>query len=417
MRPAFVRHVDRCLGIVLCALLTGFRRLGDLLGTAAPAPPRKILLLKLIEQGATVLAVGAVRRASARVGRPNVYVCTFTENRPIWDVLELVPPENVLVVRGDRFASFVIDVVRLLVRTRRLGIDCVVDLEFYSRASAILAFLSGARVRVGLHRFTAEAPYRGDLMTIRVAHNPYLHVSEAYNQLVDVIGDPSVSEVPSGKLEPSRLAWEPLRFAATPDERAVVRAAIEALRGAPLAGPLVLLNPNAGDLVPLRRWPEERFVVMGRRLLAAHPDLSIAVTGAPAERDAAERIAAAIGPPPRVISLAGRTTLRELIVVYELADVLVTNDSGPGHFASLTDIANVVLFGPETPLVFGPRGGRPRTLWARLACSPCVNVLNHRFSPCTNNRCMQALSVDQVADVVEAALPPGARSAAPRESG
>jgi ADP-heptose:LPS heptosyltransferase len=31
-------------------------------------------------------------------------------------------------------------------------------------------------------------------------------------------------------------------------------------------------------------------------------------------------------------------TLRDLLVLYTLADVLVTNDSGPGHFSSLTPI-------------------------------------------------------------------------------
>jgi ADP-heptose:LPS heptosyltransferase len=106
----------------------------------------------------------------------------------------------------------------------------------------------------------------------------------------------------------------------------------------------------------------------------------------------------------RVVCLAGKTTLRELLVLYGLADVLVTNDSGPGHFASMTDIQSIVLFGPETPALFGPIGGRGKTLYANLACSPCVNVFNHRFSPCRNNRCMQAISVDEVFHAVQACL-------------
>ena len=47
--------------------------------------------------------------------------------------------------------------------------------------------------------------------------------------------------------------------------------------------------------------------------------------------------------------------MRELLTLYTLADVLVTNDSGPAHFASLTPVHTVVLFGPETPLLFGSR--------------------------------------------------------------
>ena len=164
------------------------------------------------------------------------------------------------------------------------------------------------------------------------------------------------------------------------------------------------LHPAPGDLLPLRRWPTERFIELGRRLLADHPSLVIGITGAPSEQEAADTVAARIGPPPAVISLAGRTTLREVVVLYTLADVLVTNDSGPGHFASLTDIHDVVLFGPETPNLFGPRSKNARVVWAKLACSPCVSVLNHRFSPCTNNLCMQAIGVDEVRRVVQECL-------------
>ena len=57
-------------------------------------------------------------------------------------------------------------------KIRRLGIDATVDMEFFARAPAVLAFLTGARRRVGLHRFTTEGPYRGDLLTHRVAAQP-----------------------------------------------------------------------------------------------------------------------------------------------------------------------------------------------------------------------------------------------------
>ena len=94
--------------------------------------------------------------------------------------------------------------------------------------------------------------------------------------------------------------------------------------------------------------------------------------------------------------MAGRTSLRELIVLYALSDLLVTNDSGPGHFASLTDLPTLVLFGPETPALFAPLGKATHVMSANLACSPCVNAMNHRFSPCDDNVCMQELSVAQV---------------------
>jgi ADP-heptose:LPS heptosyltransferase len=180
------------------------------------------------------------------------------------------------------------------------------------------------------------------------------------------------------------------RFVPTESESA----AVAALAGSS-DGPLVILNPNCSDLLPLRRWATNRFVELGRRLLDEQPDARIVVTGAPNEREEADAVAQRIDP-ERARSLAGRTTLRQLLVLYDMADVLVSNDSGPVHFAALTEIPVVALYGPETPQLYGPLSARAKALSAGLMCSPCVNILNHRMSPCRDNQCMQQLSVDRV---------------------
>ena len=155
------------------------------------------------------------------------------------------------------------------------------------------------------------------------------------------------------------------------------------------------MNPNASDLLPLRKWPTDRFQQLARSILDEYPDALIILTGAPREASAAERIRDELQS-SRVISLAGATTMKQLIVLFSVCDVLITNDSGPAHFASMTKIQNIVLFGPETPKLYGPIDGHPHPIWAGLACSPCVNALNHRLSPCNNNKCMQAITVDHV---------------------
>jgi ADP-heptose:LPS heptosyltransferase len=159
--------------------------------------------------------------------------------------------------------------------------------------------------------------------------------------------------------------------------------------------PIILLNPNASDLVPLRQWPAGRYVELGRRLIDKFPEIHLALTGGPREVAQIEKLAGEINS-PRCTCLAGRTTLRQLMVLYALCEVLVTNDSGPAHFASLTSINVVTLFGPETPALFAARTPRNLAIWAGLSCSPCVNANNNRQSPCRNNLCMQHITVDQV---------------------
>ncbi len=397
MKPQTIRIIDIWIGSIACFKLTCLRRLrGVFSPRTSPLPPvKKILFLKLIEQGATVLAAGAIRRAVSLVGRENVFFLVFAENREILEIMDLIPRGNILVIRNAGFLTFITDLLGSLRAIRRLGIDATVDMEFFARASAIIAFLTGAVRRVGLHRFTSELPYRGDLMTHRIQHNPYLHTATAYALLVEALEMPP-GEIPLPKKAVLTPAEPPPAFRAKEEEVALFRdlLAREGLAGDG-PGPVILLNPNASDMLPLRKWPQENFFTLGAAILRDYPEARLVITGAPAEKEAAAELCARLAS-PRVVNLAGKTSLRELIILYTLADVLVTNDSGPGHFASLTDIHCLVLYGPETPKLFGALSKNSRALFAKFACSPCVNAFNHRFSPCTNNLCMQALSPEEV---------------------
>jgi ADP-heptose:LPS heptosyltransferase len=165
---------------------------------------------------------------------------------------------------------------------------------------------------------------------------------------------------------------------------------------------LVLINPNASDLVPVRRWPDQYFRELGQALLE-DPRVLLVLTGTAPERDHAERLRQDLGP-ERVLNLAGQTTLPQLMDLYNQASLLITNDSGPAHFASLTTLPVLVLFGPETPAIYGPLGPKVRVLYRRLACSPCVSAYNQKLSPCTDNRCLKEITPAQVLQEARAIL-------------
>jgi ADP-heptose:LPS heptosyltransferase len=395
MSVARMRVIDVWLGTPVCLLLTMWR---TVFGTPAEgaARPRKILFLKLAEMGSTVLAEPALRAAAARVGRENVYFLLFAENRAILDLLGLVPPENVIAIRtGGGLVGTVAGALKALRTIRRAGIDAVVDLEFFARSTAALGYLTGARWRSGFHPSGGAGRYRGDLLTHRVSFNPYLHTAQAFALLVEALDHPAemlprLAHVPAAP-EPGRLAFTP-----SAAEEAEVRAILRAELGRHASGELLLLNANASDLMPLRRWEPARYVELARRLLAEHPGAAVVFTGAPSEAAAAAELVKQVGS-ERCASLAGKTTLRQLLVLDTLSEVLVTNDSGPAHFATLTPVDVVVLFGPETPRLFAGVGGRTHPLWAGLACSPCINAFNDRNSACRDNACMTAITVPAVA--------------------
>lgn len=162
---------------------------------------------------------------------------------------------------------------------------------------------------------------------------------------------------------------------------------------------LVLLNSNAGDLLPLRRWSDARYVELARRLLKERADVGIAFTGSPSEARAAGNLVAQVAD-PRCFSLPGKTDMRQLLTLYTLCDCLVTNDSGPAHFAALTPIRTVTLFGPETPKLFAAQTPGNHVITAQLPCSPCVTAYNNRLSKCRHNICMQKITVAEVFQAV-----------------
>ena len=405
MRAETIRFLDYWAGVPACALLTLLRGLTRVVSVESTpvSRPRRIVFLKFIEQGATVLAQDAIRRATERVGRDSIFFCVFESNRAILDLLGTVPAGNIITIRDRTLTTFALDFLKALARLRAGDVDTVIDMEFFSRATAIFAYLSGATTRVGLHRFTGELPYRGDLMTHRVQYNPHLHVSIQYSVLVesaflDTLDEPLL-KVPAAVFGNGTHTLSP---AFAPADADLARA--RQLTGIGNAGePLILLNPNASDLLPLRKWDGSRFIALAQRILARYPTARLALTGAPSERAAADDLCRAIDS-PRAVSVAGQTSLRELLALYTVASVMVTNDSGPAHFASLTPMHTVVLFGPETPLLFRSLSPHTTVIWKALACSPCVSVFNHRLSPCRNNVCMQTITVDEVFEAVQSAL-------------
>lgn len=393
---ATLQHTDRWIGIPLCAILTLVRRIFAP-GPQRPHAPRKILFVKFAEQGSTVLAYPAIRRAIELVGRENVYFIVFDDNRFILDAMEIIPEENIITIGTQSPFALALGALRAVLRARKIGIDAAVDMEFFTRFSAMLTFLTGAKARVGFHTFFGDGPYRGDLMTHRLLYNPHLHTSQIFEAMVEAFTrDPAL--LPTFDLiPPAEQSFA--RFEARPNEQSELAALLRRENAQLASAPLILLNPNASDLLPLRRWPPERYVELAKRLLAHYPALFVAFTGGPAEAVAINQLARAVGS-ERALGLAGKTSLRQLLVLYTRSAILVTNDSGPAHFASMTPIHVVALFGPETPALFAARSPNASVLWAGIACSPCVNAYNNRQSVCRNNLCMQAITADQVFEKV-----------------
>jgi ADP-heptose:LPS heptosyltransferase len=391
-----MRWIDRCVGAPLCAIATPLVRLWHVIRARPKRTAPRLLLIELSEMGSAILAEPAMRKARDRLDA-ELYFVIFRRNVGSLDLVGSIAPGNIFTIRDTSIFHLAWDSLAFLIWTRRKGLNTVVDLELFSRFTALLTGLSGCARRVGFYRFHNEGLYRGEMLTHRVAYNPHIHIAKNFVALIDAL----LAEVPSVPYSKTLIGdeqIEPPVIRPQAAARDVILARIRALTGFdPATQRLVLINPNASDSLPQRRWMPERFCELIRRILANHGDVIVLITGAPAEQAEAEALAAECG--ARCFSFAGRTTPVELPALYSLAAAMVTNDSGPAHFAAATQLATIVLFGPETPRLYRPLG-TAEAIYAGLACSPCVSAHNHRKSACNDNVCMQAISIEQVYDAL-----------------
>ncbi len=383
------RRIDRIVGSWICRLLS-----------LVPAPrvaadeawvPRRILVILLSEMGSLVLAWPMFQRLRERYPDAELQALVFAKNREVLDLLGVMPPANVLTLRDDSLGHLLADGLSVLKQLRRQGVDVVIDCELFARVSAIFSRLSGAPVRVGFHPYTQEGLYRGNFINRPVLYNPYRHIAQQFLTLVESIAS---DDRPAAKRAiPAELPSLPqLSFSAA--EREALQGRLRCEFPALQDRRLVLLYPGGGAL-PIRAWPEENYVALAQALLGA--GYGVGIIGLPSDRNQAERMVQACGD-PACVSLAGWTrSIRELLLLFHAAQLLVTNDGGPGHFAALTPIRGLVLFGPETPILYGPLSSRIRALSLDFSCAPCLTAYNHRNSPCDgDNRCLRQIPVDRV---------------------
>ena len=391
------RWVDRWVGIPLCAavsVLDAVDRRFNQRSQAARAP-RAIVIILLSEMGSLVLAHDMFARLKARYPDAQLHALLFGKNREILDLMRVIEPANVHTVDDKSLAGLLGSLWRAMVQLRRAKVDVAIDCELFSRISSLLSYASGAQVRVGFHRHTQEGLYRGSHINRPVPYNPYHHISAQFLTLARAIDSTAVprSKLPamaaavvSGK-PPPQVALDP-----------ALKADIERRLAQDFPGitgkPLVLVYPGGG-ILPIRAWPLASYTALCEGLVA--DGCAVAVIGLKDDQALAQQLVANVKrtyADNPVIDLTGYTrSIAELLGLFHVARLLVTNDGGPGQFAALTPIWTLMLFGPETPGLYAPLTPRCHSFYSQWPCSPCLTAYNHRSSYCDgDNQCLKVIA-------------------------
>jgi len=399
MNLDLIRAVDKWCGIPACFFLSAAHKI---LASIRPhrkdeagdgTTPRKVLFIELSEMGSAILAYPAMRYALGKYPHLQLYFLIFSRNRFSVEVLDLIPEDHVFTIDISSPVQFLWSTLKALKAIRKTGIDTVFDLELFSRFSSLLSGLSGAGIRAGYSKYHEEGLYRGQFMTHRVLYNCHQHMAKNFIALVKAI-----EQQDEGPLLKEVIADENLirpRYEPNAEDLESMRRRLADINPSVRSAKyLILFNPGAGSLLPIRAWPVENYGALGRKIVDRF-DAVIIIIGLEEACREAEKILQHVGP-ARCVNFAGKTSFKDLMDLLSIADILVTADGGPAHFAALTPIKNIVLFGPETPALYAPLGPNSTCLFAGLACSPCLSAYNHRKTSCTDPRCMKAITVEEV---------------------
>ena len=389
MNINFQRKVDRYIGALICWLFSLFHRKSKDEDDGFQA--KKFLVIMLSEMGSLILAYPMFQQLKKRYPGAKLYGLLFEKNKEVLTLLGVTPPENILTIRDTSFHVFAIDCLRALNQIRKLKIDVVIDCELFARISSIFSFLSGARIRVGFHPHTQEGLYRGSFINRPVLFNPYHHISRQFLTLAAAIDSVSVPKAKQ-PLGHTNLRVPLIDFAR--DKIDAMQARLRADFRAVADKRLVLIYPGGG-ILPIRAWPRNYYSQVAGELIKK--GYAVGVVGLAEDRNLATAILSDCNN-PACIDLTGYTrTVSELMLIFQFAALLITNDGGPGQFAAMTPIPAIIFYGPETPDLYGPADEKATIFYNPLPCSPCLTAYNHRNSPCDgDNQCLKQIPPEQV---------------------
>jgi heptosyltransferase-2 len=247
--------------------------------------------------------------------------------------------------------------------------------------AAITAWLARIPERIGYAR-----DGRGLLLTHALPHtgeDRNMHHIDYYLKLLESVGIPSAG----------KDTWIYLDL----DERLSAREKLSSLKH-----PILGINPGA-SYGSAKQWLPERFTEIARRTIEELGG-SVVIFGGPGETAIASDIANPLKENEnsgRLIQMAGKTSLRDLMALMSECDVILSNDSGPMHIADALAVPLVAIFGSTSPELTGPRKPSSHVIKTDMDCAPCFE----RKCPDKGLACMESIDPDEVFEAIKHAIP------------
>jgi ADP-heptose:LPS heptosyltransferase len=322
-------------------------------------PPKHVLIVKFFGLGSITLASSLITNIRNQYKDVKIIFLTFKDNVVILNLLSLC--DEILLVDTKNPFKLLGSILRTIWVCRQRKIDIVMDIEFYSKFSTIMSFMSGAKWRIGFYmaRF-----WRNSLVNVPIYFNYSRHILEIYDMFAKALLINAIDLYPK-KINITQQDKEELAVVLRECQVDVSHA--------------MAINIHASDLALCRRWPLPKFVALLEELLLAYPQWTIVLTGGKNEKAYSQEFLQMVPPQyrSRIIDLTGKLTLKQFLTLLSQLPLFITNDTGPFHLAKAVDARTISLWGPGSVDLYGPYGDEKKShdvVYKRYPCSPCLYV-------------------------------------------
>ncbi|WP_322481112.1 lipopolysaccharide heptosyltransferase II [Thermogemmatispora sp.] len=359
--------------------------------------PRRILVIRLDLIGDLVLSLTLVHALKRTYPEAEIDLLAMPSTAPIAsadpDLAQIITYDPNIwrrpraLVRGRNWREAFI----LLRRLRARRYDLAVSV--FGPWAALLALLSGARRRVG---FAGES-YAG-FMTDPVPGRHWQRGDRRHevDYCLELARAAGVSVRPEDRWP--RLSIDPqarLEIASLLKRLDPANGAEEQTQSATSpVRPLVVCH-IASHNGYAKRWP----IPYWARLLtglAREVQARLVLTGASGDLPLITAVLQRLERSTPVLNLAGQTSLPQLAALMEMADLVISGDSGPMHIAAATGAPLIAIHGPTDPALSGPISPQATIVRSGIWCSPCYDARSPADCRFHTVQCMKDVTPEQV---------------------
>ena len=395
---SLLKFIDHWVGSPICIMLALFNRLchpfykTHLTIPRESLPPRNILMIKFFGLGSITLASSLVSNIRNTYKDSRIIFLTFKDNVPMLEILSLA--DELLIIDTKNPYVLIGSIWRAILYCHRQKIDIAMDIEFYSKFSTIMSFLSGAPLRMGFYiaRF-----WRDSLVNVPIYFNYSRHILEIYGMFASAL------LIENQDFYPKELVF-------TEDEKKELSGFLINKNILNLNN-TIALNIHAGDLALCRRWPLPKFAALVEQFLTQYSQWNIILTGVKNEKSYSQEFLSLLPSQwrGRVINLTGELTLKQFLILLSQLPLFITNDTGPFHLAKTVRTHTISLWGPGSVDLYGPyqkEKDSHDTIYKRYPCSPCLYVYRTDAGYFCGHQafCMQAIGPLDVMTLVDERL-------------